>query len=97
MQAVRDDPESTYFCNHKNYIASSGFPLLGPAVNTDELDRSVTVPYIDALLRNHEKRFVDMTKQVAVAARIFDHQQSPASKEDTLNALESLCSLQHFV
>jgi len=28
MQAVRDDPESTYFCNHKNYIASSGFPLL---------------------------------------------------------------------
>ena len=48
--------------------------------------------YIDALLRNLEKRFGDMAKQVAVAARIFDHQRPPASKEDTLNALELLCS-----
>ena len=57
----------------------------------------MTVPYIGALLRNLEKRFGDMAKQIAVAARIFDPQRfdpqrPPASTEDTLNALESLCS-----
>jgi len=39
-----------------------------------------------------KKRFADIVKQVAVAAHIFDPHQPPASKGDTLNALESLCS-----
>jgi len=29
LQAIRDDPDSTYFCKYRNYIASCGFPLLG--------------------------------------------------------------------
>jgi len=89
---VRILSDSIYFCKYRDYIASCGSPLLGPAVDTDELHHSVTVPYIDALLRNLKKRFGDMAKQVAVAARIFDPQRPPASTEDTLNALESLCS-----
>jgi Domain of unknown function (DUF4371)/hAT family C-terminal dimerisation region len=93
LQQICED-SCTYAAHYDEYTATCGYPLLGQAVNVDELHRNTTVPYINALLRNLEKRFGDTAKQVAVAAGIFEPKSADqtASGEMTISSLRSLCT-----
>ena len=73
LQEIKSD-SGTYTQSFNEYIASCGYPLLGPdnVFDNNVFHNTQVMPYIDLLLENLNNRFGDSTQKVALAAGIFD-------------------------